>query len=68
MKKSMASLLVLFALWILSMHYLLPIPVMVILFAALASGTAVTIGFGLRRKPKSVIEGDTKTEILKRAA
>lgn len=41
---------------------------MVILFAALASGTAVTIGFGMRQKRKSVIEGDTKAEILKKAA
>jgi len=68
MKRSMASLLVLFALWILSMHYLLPIPVMVILFAALVSGTAVTIGFGMKGKPKSVVERDTKAQILKKAA
>ena len=68
MKKSMSSLVILLALWILSMHYLLPIPVMVILFAALVSGTAVTICFGMKRKAKPVVEGDTKTEFMKKAA
>ena len=69
MKKPMWTLVVLFALWILSMHYFLPLPVMVILFAALVSGTTVTICFGLmRRKARAVIERDTKSEFLKKAA
>jgi len=71
MKKPMWTLVVLFALWILSMHYFLPLPVMVILFAALVSGTTVMVCFGLMRRKasaKAVVEQDAKSEFLKKAA
>ena len=67
----MWTLVVLFALWILSMHYFLPLPVMVILFAALVSGTTVMVCFGLMRRKasaKAVVEQDAKSEFLKKAA
>jgi hypothetical protein len=69
----MWKLMVLFALWIASMHYFLPLPIVVILFAALVSGTTVTIGFALmkRRNPvpvRNVIEGDAKREFLEKVA
>ena len=43
-------LLVLFVLWFLSMQFYLPVPIVVILFAALVSGTTVTICFALNRR------------------
>jgi hypothetical protein len=51
----------LFILWILSMYFYLPLPVVVLLFAALASGATVTIWFALmnRRHAQNVIERDT---------
>jgi Flp pilus assembly protein TadB len=39
----MWTVLVLLILWILSMYFYLPLPIVVLLFAALASGTSVTI-------------------------
>ncbi|HKV95463.1 MAG TPA: hypothetical protein VJW20_23150 [Candidatus Angelobacter sp.] len=59
----MWTVLVLFVLWILSMYFYLPLPVVVALFAALASGMAVTIWFALsnrNRRLRSVGEQDTK--------
>lgn len=59
----MWTVLVLFVLWILSMYFYLPLPVVVALFAALASGMAVTIWFALvnrNRRLGSVGEQDTK--------
>jgi hypothetical protein len=46
----MWMILVLFVLWILSMQFYLPAPVVLILFAALISGTTVTISFALARR------------------
>ncbi|MBZ5505566.1 MAG: hypothetical protein LAO78_08770 [Acidobacteriia bacterium] len=39
----MFTVLVLLVLWILSMYFYLPLPIVVLLFAALASGASVTI-------------------------
>jgi len=41
----MWTVLALFVLWIASMYFYLPLPVVIALFAALASGTAVTVWF-----------------------
>jgi hypothetical protein len=46
----MWMILVLFVLWILSMQFYLPAPVVLILFAALVSGATVTISFALARR------------------
>jgi hypothetical protein len=46
----MWTVLALFILWILSMYFYLPLPVVVVLFAALASGTSVTIWFALANR------------------
>lgn len=59
----MWTVLVLFVLWILSMYFYMPLPVVVALFAALASGMAVTIWFALsnrNRRLERVGEQDTK--------
>jgi hypothetical protein len=58
----MWTVLALFILWILSMYFYLPLPVVVVLFAALASGTAVTVWFALSQRNhrlQSVAERDT---------
>ena len=58
----MWTILALFILWILSMYFYMPLPVVVVLFAALASGTAVTVWFAwLQRSQRlqSVAERDT---------
>ena len=39
----MWTVLALLILWILSMYFYLPLPIVVLLFAALVSGTSVTI-------------------------
>lgn len=69
----MWKLLVLFALWIGSMYYFLPLPVVVILFAALVSGTTVTVCFALTKRKariqaQAVIERDANREFLKKSA
>lgn len=58
----MWTVLALFILWILSMYFYLPLPVVVVLFAALASGTTVTIWFAWskRRHLESIGERDAK--------
>lgn len=59
----MWTVLALFILWILSMYFYLPLPIVVCLFAALASGTSVTIWFALsnrRRSLESIGEQDAK--------
>jgi len=59
----MWTVLVLFVLWILIMYFYMPLPVVVALFAALASGMAVTVWFALanrNRRLGSVGEQDTK--------
>lgn len=59
----MWTVLALFILWILSMYFYLPLPVVVVLFAALASGTSVTIWFALANRSRSlgsIGEQDTK--------
>jgi hypothetical protein len=58
----MWTVLALFILWILSMYFYLPLPVVVVLFAALASGMAVTVWFALSqrsRRLQSVAERDS---------
>ena len=58
----MWMVLALFILWILSMYFYMPLPVVVVLFAALASGSAVTIWFALLQrthKLQSVADRDT---------
>lgn len=66
----MWAILILFVLWILSMEFYLPIPVVLILFAALVSGTTVTISFALARRKAAaaVVERDTAREFLKKAS
>ncbi|HZU29809.1 MAG TPA: hypothetical protein VFB79_01765 [Candidatus Angelobacter sp.] len=52
----------LFILWILSMYFYLPLPVVVLLFAALVSGATVSIWFALmnrRHAQQHVIDRDT---------
>ena len=63
----MWTIQVLFVLWILSMQFYLPAPVVVILFAALISGATVTISFALaRRRAAAIAERDAAGEFLKR--
>jgi len=60
----MWTVLALFILWILSMYFYLPLPVVVVLFAALASGTSVTIWFALANRNQrlaNVGEQDTNS-------
>jgi hypothetical protein len=57
----MWTVLALFVLWIASMYFYLPLPVVIALFAALASGTAVTVWFALSQRShrlQSVAEQD----------
>jgi hypothetical protein len=59
----MWTILALFILWILSMYFYLPLPIVVVLFAALASGTSVAVWFTLSnrsRNPRSIGEQDAK--------
>ncbi len=59
----MWTVLALFILWIMSMYFYLPLPVVVVLFAALASGTTVTIWFAWskrNRRLESIGERDAK--------
>ena len=59
----MWTVLALFILWILSMYFYLPLPVVVGLFAALASGASITVWFALanRNRPlENVGEQDAK--------
>jgi hypothetical protein len=58
----MWAVLGLFILWILSMYFYLPLPVVVVLFAALASGMAVSVWFALEHRSQrlhSVAEQDS---------
>lgn len=57
----MGTLVAMLILWILSMYFYLPLPVVVILFAALASGASLTVWFALnnrKRRLGRVIEQD----------
>jgi len=57
----MWTIVALFILWILSMYFYLPLPIVVVLFAALASGASVTLWFALsRRRMQSIGEQDAK--------
>ena len=50
-------------LWILSMYFYLPLPIVVLLFAALATGASLTIWTALvnrQRAQTAVIERDSK--------
>ena len=58
-------MLIVFALlilWILSMYFFLPIPVVVLLFAALATGASLTIWTALnnRQRAQAIVERDSK--------
>jgi hypothetical protein len=58
----MWTVLALLILWILSMYFYLPLPVVVLLFAALASAASITIWFAwISRKQRlaRVVEQDT---------
>jgi len=53
----------LLVLWILSMYFYLPLPVVVLLFAALATGTTITIWqawMGRKQRLATVGERDSK--------
>src|SRR5262249_24798435 len=70
----MWTILILFVLWILSIEFYLPIPVVLILFSALFSGATVTISFALARRraaaaaaAATIAERDTTGEFLKKA-
>ena len=53
-------LLALLILWIASMYFYLPLPVVVLLFAALASAASVTLWTALNeRRSRNVIKQDT---------
>ncbi|HEY7405857.1 MAG TPA: hypothetical protein VIB39_20195 [Candidatus Angelobacter sp.] len=59
----MWTVLALFILWILSMYFYLPLPIIVVLFAALASGATVTIWFAWSKRNQrleSIGERDAK--------
>jgi len=54
--------LALLVLWILSMYFYLPLPIVVLLFAALASGATITIWhawMARKQHPATVGERDT---------
>lgn len=56
--------LALLVLWILSMYFYLPLPVVVLLFAALATGTTMTIWqawMGRKQRLASIGERDSNT-------
>jgi hypothetical protein len=57
----MWTVLALFILWIASMYFYLPLPVVVVLFAALASGTAVAVWFGLAQRNRRLQGAATRT-------
>lgn len=48
----MWTVLLLFICWLLSMYFYLPLPIVVVLFAALASGATVTIWFALSKRSR----------------
>ena len=54
--------LALLILWILSMYFYLPIPVVVLLFAALVTGVTLNIWIAIinRRQGQAIIEQDSK--------
>jgi hypothetical protein len=49
-------------LWILSMYFFLPLPVVVLLFAALATGATLTVWTAItnRRQAQAIIQRDSK--------
>jgi hypothetical protein len=58
-------MLIVFALlilWILSMYFYLPLPIVVLLFAAVATGVTMTIWAALnsRRQVQAIIKQDSK--------
>jgi hypothetical protein len=60
----MWTVLALLILWILSMYFYLPLPIVVLLFAALASGTSVTIWTAwINRKQRLVRVGERDTNL-----
>jgi Flp pilus assembly protein TadB len=62
--KIMLITFVLLVLWILSMYFYLPLPVVVLLFAALATGTTMTIWqawMGRKQRLAAIGEQDSKT-------
>ena len=66
----MWTILILFILWILSMEFYLPVPVVLILFGALVSAATVTISFALARRKaaaQAVAKRDATAQFLNRA-
>jgi Flp pilus assembly protein TadB len=62
--KIMLITFVLLVLWILSMYFYLPLPVVVLLFAALATGTTMTIWqawMGRKQRLAAIGEQDSNT-------
>ena len=56
--------LALLILWILSMYFYLPLPIVVLLFAALASGTTITIWRAwMDRKQRLATVGEQDTNL-----
>jgi hypothetical protein len=56
--------LALLVLWILSMYFYLPLPVVVLLFAALATGTTMTVWQAwLARKQRMASVGEQDTNL-----
>jgi membrane protein implicated in regulation of membrane protease activity len=58
----MLIIFALLVLWILSMYFYLPLPIVVLLFAALATGTSLIVWTALsnRQRAQGIIEQDTK--------
>ncbi len=63
--KDFWAVVILFLLWFLSMYFYMPLPLVVVLFAALVSGASVTIWSAWMRRRTgrtgSVIKQETKT-------
>lgn len=61
--KIMLIVFALLILWILSMYFYLPLPIVVLLFAALASGISITAWMALNNRQRvhqTVVNQDTK--------
>jgi Flp pilus assembly protein TadB len=60
----MLIVLALLILWILSMYFYLPLPIVVLLFAALASGATITIWHAwMARKQRLATVGEQDTNL-----
>ena len=60
----MWTILALLILWILSMYFYLPLPIVVLLFAALATGTTITVWAAfINRKERLARVGEQDTKL-----